>query len=195
MKNNEIKSAIKNTFLDLYLKIPIQEIRVNKICAKAHIGRSTFYHYYKNPEAILKEIEMEIIDDMLHIYLEYNYIDLFCLDDNIPAPNFYEMYKYVLRHKKIFRCFFKLENYSYFIQESKKNIADKLKKTFSKYMNNDKIIHYSCEFCAEYILNACLMLIHYSDIISPKTLAIQTKKTICDMIKNQEIYFLKEEIK
>ena len=60
-------------------------------------------------------------------------------------------------------------------------------------MGDDRRIHYSCEFCAEYILNACLMLIDYPDIISPKTLAIQTKKTICDMIKNQEIYFSKEE--
>lgn len=188
MKNSEIRNLIKESFYKIYLNKPLNEIRVSNICNKAHIGRSTFYNYYKNIDAILEEIEKNIIDDMMTIYTEYNYIELTNLKENIPAPNFYEMYKYVLKNKEIFNCMLKEKNVK-FIIDSKTSIKMKLKSTFKKHIKNNIIIEYACDLCTEYILTSCNLLIKYDSIITPKTLAIQTQKLILDIIKNKDNYF------
>lgn len=188
MKNSEIRNLIKESFYKIYLNKPLNEIRVSNICNKAHIGRSTFYNYYKNIDAILEEIEKNIIDDMMTIYTEYNYIELTSLKDNIPAPNFYEMYKYVLKNKEIFNCMLKEKNKK-FIKDSKTSIKTKLESTFKKHIKNKNIVEYACDLCTEYILTSCNLLIKYDNIITPKTLAIQTQKLILDIIKNKDNYF------
>ena len=187
MKNSEIRNLIKESFYKIYLNKPLNEIRVSNICNKAHIGRSTFYNYYKNIDAILEEIEKNIIDDMMTIYTEYNYIELTSLKDNIPAPNFYEMYKYVLKNKEIFNCMLKEKNKK-FIKDSKTSIKTKLESTFKKHIKNKNIVEYACDLCTEYILTSCNLLIKYDNIITPKTLAIQTQKLILDIIKNKYNY-------
>lgn len=188
MKNSEIRNLIKESFYKIYLNKPLNEIRVSNICNKAHIGRSTFYNYYKNIDAILEEIEKNIIDDMMTIYTEYNYIELTSLKENIPAPNFYEMYKYVLKNKEIFNCMLKEKNKK-FIKDSKTSIKTKLESTFKKHIKNKNIVEYACDLCTEYILTSCNLLIKYDSIITPKTLAIQTQKLILDIIKNKDNYF------
>ncbi len=188
MKNSEIRNLIKESFYKIYLNKPLNEIRVSNICNKAHIGRSTFYNYYKNIDAILEEIEKNIIDDMMTIYTEYNYIELTNLKENIPAPNFYEMYKYVLKNKEIFNCMLKEKNKK-FIKDSKTSIKTKLESTFKKHIKNKNIVEYACDLCTEYILTSCNLLIKYDSIITPKTLAIQTQKLILDIIKNKDNYF------
>lgn len=188
MKNSEIRNLIKESFYKIYLNKPLNEIRVSNICNKAHIGRSTFYNYYKNIDAILEEIEKNIIDDMMTIYTEYNYIELTSLKENIPAPNFYEMYKYVLKNKEIFNCMLKEKNKK-FIKDSKTSIKTKLESTFKKHIKNKNIVEYACDLCTEYILTSCNLLIKYDSIITPKTLALQTQKIILDIIKNKDNYF------
>lgn len=188
MKNNEIKELIKESFYNIYLNKPLNEIRVSNICNKAHIGRSTFYNYYKNIDAILEEIENNVLNDMLKIYNEYNYQDITTLKDNNPAPNFYEMYKYVLKNKEIFNCMLK-DKKGKFIVNSKISIKEKLETTFKKYIKNKDIINYTCDLCTEYILTSCSLLIKYDNIITPKTLALQTQKLILDIIKNKDNYF------
>lgn len=188
MKNSEIRNLIKESFYKIYLNKPLNEIRVSNICNKAHIGRSTFYNYYKNIDAILEEIEKNIIDDMMTIYTEYNYIELTNLKENIPAPNFYEMYKYVLKNKEIFNCMLKEKNKK-FIKDSKTSIKTKLESTFKKHIKNKNIVEYACDLCTEYILTSCNLLIKYDSIITPKTLALQTQKLILDIIKNKDNYF------
>lgn len=164
MKNSEIRNLIKESFYKIYLNKPLNEIRVSNICNKAHIGRSTFYNYYKNIDAILEEIEKNIIDDMMTIYTEYNYIELTSLKENIPAPNFYEMYKYVLKNKEIFNCMLKEKNKK-FIKDSKTSIKTKLESTFKKHIKNKNIVEYACDLCTEYILTSCNLLIKYDSKI------------------------------
>lgn len=194
MKNSEMKLLIKESFYKIYLDKSLSEIRVNDICKKAHIGRSTFYNYYKNIDALVEEIEKNIIDDMMTIYKEYNYVELPSLKDDIPAPNFYEMYKYVLKNKEIFECMLKEKNRR-FIKASKKNIRLNLEHTFKKYIENEEIVKFSCDLCTEHILTSCNLITEYNNIVTPKTLALQTQRLILDIIKNKETYFHERSLK
>lgn len=81
MKNEGKRSSItrnliKNALIDLLLTESFNSITVKHICEKAQVNRSTFYAYFKDPDALLASIE----DDTINLIL-----DSFTLD--IPSDN------------------------------------------------------------------------------------------------------------
>lgn len=182
LKDNEIKVLIKKSFLNLYQKKGLNSIKVNDICSDSHIGRSTFYRYYKNITDIFNEIERKVMEDTDLIYREYNYIDMLSLPDNVPPPNFYEMYKYIAKNKEIFLCLLNDDPQSKFVMDSKKNIFKKLKQTLKKHINNEEKLVCICDMCTIHIMASCKLLLQYDNILTPKILALETKKYIVNII-------------
>ncbi len=56
------KKAIRESFLDLLEKKPLEKISVTEICKNADINRGTFYSHYADPFALKKSLEQEMID-------------------------------------------------------------------------------------------------------------------------------------
>lgn len=62
------KRLLKENLLRLMEKKNIQTITVSELCQASEINRSTFYNHYGCPEDVLKEIEMDIITDLVQIW-------------------------------------------------------------------------------------------------------------------------------
>lgn len=50
----------------------IQKITVSELCEASEINRSTFYNHYESPADVLKEIEMDVVNDLMQIWQENN---------------------------------------------------------------------------------------------------------------------------
>ena len=55
------KTMIKDAFLELLEKHPIEKISVTDICKGADVNRSTFYAYYTDVTELLHEIENNVL--------------------------------------------------------------------------------------------------------------------------------------
>lgn len=194
MKDSSIKEYIKRAFLEIYKEKPIEQIKINEIIEKAHIGRSTFYKYYKNIYDLQKSIEASVFLDMKNIYDEHNYLDVMVLPENAPAPNFYETYKYVYKHKDFFEPALSDHGNYLFKKETKKNITEKLRLTYKKYFDEDIELDAFVDYVSELVISTCKVILKHHDILDAKTLSIKTKKSIFDFIKNKDIYFKKSGI-
>lgn len=65
------KFAIRNSFLELLRKFPVEKITVTEICRIAEINRATFYRYYENQYDLLSALENEMFDEIKTSSLEY----------------------------------------------------------------------------------------------------------------------------
>lgn len=56
------KKAIRESFLDLLEKKPLEKISVTEICKNADINRGTFYSHYSDPFELKTSLEQEMMD-------------------------------------------------------------------------------------------------------------------------------------
>ena len=59
------KSLIKNAFLELRKKKPIEKITVKELCQNAQINKSTFYSHYNDIFDLSDTLENEVVDNIL----------------------------------------------------------------------------------------------------------------------------------
>lgn len=65
------KLTIRNAFLELLKKVPVEKITVAEICRVAEINRATFYRYYENQYDLLSILENEMFDAIKASSFEY----------------------------------------------------------------------------------------------------------------------------
>lgn len=58
--------AIKNAFIELRAKKPLEKIMVTELCRLACINKSTFYAHYEDIYALSEVLERELVDAVLH---------------------------------------------------------------------------------------------------------------------------------
>lgn len=58
------KFAIRNAFLELLRKYPIEKVTVAEICRIAELNRATFYRYYDNQYDLLSNLENEMFEEI-----------------------------------------------------------------------------------------------------------------------------------
>lgn len=56
------KKAIKESFLELFEKKPLEKISVTEICNNADINRGTFYSHYSDPYDLKRALEEEFLE-------------------------------------------------------------------------------------------------------------------------------------
>jgi len=56
------KRMIKDALLDLLEREPLSKISVTDLCKLADVNRATFYAYYSDPQALLREIENDAME-------------------------------------------------------------------------------------------------------------------------------------
>lgn len=90
------KQLLKNSLIELMHTKPIGKITIKEICENADINRSTFYLYYTDQYALLKEIENELIAHAQE-HLEK-------IDSNTGSLKYLEaLLSYIEEHADIFR--------------------------------------------------------------------------------------------
>ncbi len=58
------KEALSEALLDMLEKVPLRQIRVQELCRRAGINRTTFYNHYGSPEDLLEEIGEGFLEDI-----------------------------------------------------------------------------------------------------------------------------------
>lgn len=66
------RKIIRETFIELLRKQPINKITVKKICESAQINRTTFYKHFADPYDLMQNIEDETIEELFHLIDESN---------------------------------------------------------------------------------------------------------------------------
>ena len=185
-----MKEVITNTFLELISIVDYEDITVKKICEKSYISRTTFYKYFKNTNDVLLEIENKVLDDMEKIYLEYNYQDILKIEHNEPAPNFYEVYKYIYNHKEIFGFIYSDKCPKPYFNKTVNSINTKLSFLFNKYLDETQSKE-ATTICSNFILSTGKALVDEKTTLTPKQLSIMLKNVIQALINDSDIYFNK----
>ena len=73
------KKNIRDAFLELRKKQSIDEIKVNALCEKAMINKTTFYNHYQDIYELAKELESEVLDSFFNNFSD---IDMMLTDAN-----------------------------------------------------------------------------------------------------------------
>lgn len=90
------KQLLKDSLIGLMHNKSIGKISIKEICENAEINRSTFYLYYTDQQALLEEIESELIT---HAQEHLKKID----SDAGSLQYLTELLSYIQRHADIFR--------------------------------------------------------------------------------------------
>jgi len=73
------KKNIREAFLELRKKHSLDDIKVNALCEKALINKTTFYNHYQDIYELSEELEAEVLDDFFDNFKD---IDLMLTDAN-----------------------------------------------------------------------------------------------------------------
>ena len=73
------KKNIRDAFLELRKKQSLDEIKVNALCEKAMINKTTFYNHYQDIYELAKELESEVLDSFFE---KFSDIDMMLTDAN-----------------------------------------------------------------------------------------------------------------
>ncbi|MBE6901781.1 MAG: TetR/AcrR family transcriptional regulator [Ruminococcaceae bacterium] len=88
------KNAIKDAFLELRTKKPIEKITVTELTKLASINKATFYLHYSDIYALSDEIENSLIDDILFdIEVQEKFFD-------DPQKHANEIFTAILAHRE-----------------------------------------------------------------------------------------------
>ena len=73
------KKNIRDAFLELRKKCSVDEIKVNALCEKAMINKTTFYNHYQDVYELSEELEREVLDSFFEKFID---IDMLLTDAN-----------------------------------------------------------------------------------------------------------------
>lgn len=73
------KKNIRDAFIELRKKHSIEEIKVNTLCEKAMVNKTTFYNHYQDIYELSEELEEEVLDSFLNNFKD---IDMLLTDAN-----------------------------------------------------------------------------------------------------------------
>jgi len=73
------KKNIRDAFIELRKKHSLDEIKVNLLCEKALVNKTTFYNHYQDIYELSAELEAEALDNFLNNFKD---IDMMLVDAN-----------------------------------------------------------------------------------------------------------------
>ena len=80
------RQAIRKTFYDMIMEMEYPDITIKELAERAMINRNTFYLHYASIDALLEELQDEIADKILSMYVSYENLD----DVKIMIRQFFE---------------------------------------------------------------------------------------------------------
>ena len=73
------KKNIRDAFIELRRAHALDEIKVNMLCEKAMINKTTFYNHYQDIYHLSEELEAEVLEDFLSHFTD---VDMMLTDAN-----------------------------------------------------------------------------------------------------------------
>lgn len=73
------KKNIREAFLELRKNRSLDDIKVNALCEKAMVNKTTFYNHYQDIYELSEELEAEVLDDF---FVSFTNIDKMLTDAN-----------------------------------------------------------------------------------------------------------------
>lgn len=73
------KKNIRDAFLELRTKLSLDEIKVNALCERAMVNKTTFYNHYQDIYELSDELEAEVLDSFFNNFTD---IDMMLTDAN-----------------------------------------------------------------------------------------------------------------
>lgn len=74
--NNEVKELISTALIQLLEHYAYHDITIGQIASNAHIGRRTFYRYFKTKDEVMEYISSELMDKFADTILKNHAADL-----------------------------------------------------------------------------------------------------------------------
>ena len=65
LRIEKTKKSIRNAFIELRTKKPLEKITVKELCALACINKSTFYSHYEDIYALSEAMEQETVASII----------------------------------------------------------------------------------------------------------------------------------
>ena len=72
---NFTQKLIIETFENMLERMPLEKITVTALIKECNIGRNTFYYHYEDITALLEEIMMSMVDELIEKYPSVDSLD------------------------------------------------------------------------------------------------------------------------
>ncbi len=135
------KKMIKEAYIELLEVNPYKRLSITDICKVADINRSTFYMHYEDVDALVREIEDELLD-----FIPYPKDDSSELSDRSQFVVLLEKtFEYIYQNKRYFSIVFVHFENANFKQRIAENILEKYKTIVIS--SNTLLKRYGFVFC------------------------------------------------
>lgn len=138
LRIQKTRAAIKNAFLELRRKKPIEKITVTELSRIAEINKATFYLHYSDIYSLAEGIEDEMIDGILS---EIRGLDNFPED---PKKHTDELFRAFLNNRRTLNVIFSGSRHSNFANKIEERIKARLYSKFPQFSSrqNDIVLSY-----------------------------------------------------
>jgi AcrR family transcriptional regulator len=151
--SNLTTNAIKEAFFELLSKKSIDQITIKDITSRCGVSRNTFYYHYSDITALLEEIMMSVVDDLIKKYPTVDSLDQgievaieFVLDNKTAVMHIYHSDQRAIYE----RCLMKLCRYVAQALVNSNLSADKVNEEERELL----ISYYKCTFFG-FIMDWC----------------------------------------
>jgi AcrR family transcriptional regulator len=117
------RKLIRQAFVGLLQEKDLEKITVTDIITRADINRGTFYAHYQDINAVIEQIENEIIEKMLEFLAEFRYQNFF----QNPLPLLLKISKYLEEDVDFYRILINSNGSEQFLRKLKNNFVQHMK--------------------------------------------------------------------
>lgn len=131
------RNLIRKAFVELMQDKGVERITVTDIVARADINRGTFYAHYRDPQAVLSQVEDELVAEMDGLIERCNANDL--IKD--PLPILREIGTLLERDLEFYRLLIKASGSGGFLRKLKASFIERMMadpRTAARYRNREK---------------------------------------------------------
>ncbi|MDE6583224.1 MAG: TetR/AcrR family transcriptional regulator [Clostridia bacterium] len=128
------RKILKETFLELLQKKPLNKISVTEICESADLNRSTFYAHYMTVDELLQDIQDEILANIPKVYDSND----FSTNKVVKATDLENFFSYVKDNAFHFKILLLNSENNAFCESLKKEIMDYYISLDNGYLNDEK---------------------------------------------------------
>ena len=126
LRIQKTEAAVKEAYLELRHRKPIEKITVTELSKLAGINKATFYLHYSGIYSLADEMEDEIIDDILSETQEMNKF----FDD--PQKHASDLFRAFMKNRTMLNYIFSGSRYSQFSKKVEERIKARLYSEFPK---------------------------------------------------------------
>ncbi len=185
-KQERTKKKLRDAFMTLYKKNPIEKITVRQVSELAGVTRSTFYAYYDSVYAVLEAIEDELQEGLGTYFEQYSggILERAALK---PYDSSVKWFEYCHEHREDLLILLGPSGDPSFEYKLRK----RLKVDINRMMDEDGMLNDNLrKYVVEYVVGATLSLMYFwlenDDSLSAEEIAV-----VANLIRNTKIVLQK----